>query len=133
MLRYAAAIAAAGIVFLIMDAAWIAGIAQKFYQAEIGALLKPKPELAAAAAFYILYLVGLMVFATRPGLDAGQWTRAAILGALFGLVAYGTYDLTNLATMKGFTLKVALVDMTWGALVSSVSATAAYFAGRSVG
>jgi uncharacterized membrane protein len=84
--------------------------------------MAPSPNLPAAAAFYLLYPVGLVVFAVLP--SGGDWLRALALGALFGLFCYGAYDLTNLAVLKDWPLQVTLVDIAWGAVVSAVGASA---------
>jgi uncharacterized membrane protein len=109
------------IIFLAIDMVWLTWLGRGFYVSEIGGLLKEKPDLAAAGAFYALYVTGLLIFVLRPALAAGSVSQALIYGALFGLVAYGTYDLTNLAVMKGFTTKIAIIDMVWGGVVSGIS------------
>ncbi len=118
------------VVFLAADFIWLGFIAKGFYQSQIGNLLLAKPDLAVAAVFYLLYALGVLLFVVMPAIDAGSWARATLYGALFGLIAYATYDLSNLATLKGWTLSFALVDMLWGAFVTALSATAGYFAGR---
>ncbi|MCU0818460.1 MAG: DUF2177 family protein [Beijerinckiaceae bacterium] len=125
--------AVAAIVYLVLDMLWLLVIARGFYQAEIGALLKPEPDLMAAGLFYILYLVGIMVFVILPGAENGQIVKAMAMGFFFGLVAYGTYDLTNWAVMKGFGPRIALVDMIWGASVSAIITGASLGVGRMVG
>ena len=119
---------AAAVSFLALDALWLGVVAKTLYQREFGALLLDKPNMGAAAAFYVLYLVGVVVFAVKPALAAGGWSRALLQGALFGLIAYATYDLTNLATLKGFPVKVVAPDLIWGAFVSAVAALAGYAA-----
>jgi uncharacterized membrane protein len=110
---------------------WLAGIARSLYVAEIGTLLKKSPNLAAAASFYLIYLAGLTFFVLIPAHEAGNVARAALTGAAFGLVAYATYDLTNLATLEGFTARIALIDMAWGAFVTGLSSAGAVaLAGR---
>ena len=97
-------------------------------------LMADNVNMVAAFGFYLLYSIGLFVFVVQPALASGSWQTAAMMGALFGLVAYGTYDLTNLAVMKGFPLQVALVDMAWGASVSAVTTAATvYIADRWLG
>jgi uncharacterized membrane protein len=92
-------------------------------------MMLDKPLLGVAFLFYLLYVVGIVVFAVLPGLREENWRTAAMLGALLGLVAYGTYDLTNLATLKGWPMTVTIVDMAWGVVLTAASATAGYFAG----
>jgi uncharacterized membrane protein len=132
MLRYLVAFAAAAVVFGGLDFLWLGTIAQKLYQQEIGGLLLEKPRMDAAIAFYVIYLVGLIFFAVRPGLEAGSLAKAVGYAAMFGFVAYATYDLTNLATLKGFSAKVVVADLAWGVVVSSAASTAAFLAARLV-
>lgn len=127
-MTWIAAYGAAAIVFLGLDALWLGVVARGLYRREFGALLLEKPNFAAAAVFYAIYLGGVVFFAVRPALDGGGWTRAALYGALFGLVAYATYDLTNLATLKGFPIRVVVPDLIWGAAVSGAAALAGYAA-----
>ncbi|MCA3648015.1 MAG: DUF2177 family protein [Methylobacterium sp.] len=126
-------LAVAAIVYLILDMLWLLVIARGFYQAEIGALLKPQPDLMAAGMFYILYLAGMMVFVILPGAENGQIGKAIAMGFFFGLVAYGTYDLTNWAVLKGFGPRIALVDMAWGATVSAIVTGSSLGVGRLAG
>lgn len=125
----AAAYLAALLFLLVADMVWLGLVMTRQYQDWIGPLMRETPLLAPAAAFYLLYPVGLTVFAIRPALQRKGWQQAAMLGALFGLVAYGTYDLSNLATLKGWPLQLTLVDMVWGAALSCGSALAGYAAG----
>lgn len=121
----------AALIFLVIDLIWLAGIARGLYLSEIGALLKKSPSLPVAALFYIIYLAGLTFFVLLPAHEAGSVTRAALAGAAFGLVAYATYDLTNLATLEGFTARIAMIDMAWGAFVTGLSSAGAVaLAGR---
>lgn len=109
------------VLFPAFDFAWIGGVARRLYQTEIGPLLAPQPRLAAAATFYGIYAAGVLIFAVAPNLDR-DWRRAAAMAALFGLAAYATYDLTNLATLRGFTLTISLADMAWGVAMTTVVA-----------
>ncbi len=116
------------VTFLIIDAVWLGLIAPRFYQAQIGFLLRERPNWWAAAAFYFLYIAGMTVFVVSPGVRQGSPGHAAVLGALFGLVAYGTYDLTNLATIKGWPLVVTLVDLVWGTILTATVGGVSAFA-----
>jgi len=120
-------------VFLVLDGLWLGLMARDFYRNTIGDLLRDDPRWGAAAAFYLLYLAGLIVFAIWPGIERGSAVRAALLGGLFGLICYATYDLTNLATLKGFPTVVAVVDLAWGFAVSSATAWAGWQLARLVG
>ncbi|MGE5327748.1 MAG: DUF2177 family protein, partial [Thiobacillus sp.] len=102
-----------------LDYIWLGFIAKNFYAIELGTLLLEKPNIIAAAAFYFIYIIGLVVFVINPSLDNGSLWSVLSYGSLFGLVTYATYDLTNLATINGFTLKVALIDMCWGAFITA--------------
>ena len=111
------------ITFFVMDLLWLGVVARGFYQTHMGHLMKPSVNWAAAVAFYLLFLVGLVVLVILPAVERQSFAQAVLLGALFGLVTYAAYDLTNLATLDGFPLKVALVDLVWGAvLCATVSA-----------
>jgi uncharacterized membrane protein len=132
MTRYATAYAATFIVFCGLDFLWLGFVAKGYYQSQVGTLLLEKPNLPVAALFYILYIVGVLIFAVLPALEVGQWSRALFYGALFGFFAYATYDLTNLATLKGWSPGLALLDLAWGAVVTGISATAGYLVTRTV-
>jgi uncharacterized membrane protein len=106
-------------IFLAIDAAWLMTAGRTFYVTEIGGLLRPEPNLAVAFAFYALYALGLLVFVVEPNIGKPSLLPAVITGGLFGLVAYATYDMTNLATLKGFTWRVAAIDMAWGTFLSA--------------
>jgi uncharacterized membrane protein len=116
-------------VFLACDAVWLALVAKDFYQAQIGQLMLAQPRWGAAALFYPIYAFGLVFFCVSPALARGTWITALTMGALFGLVAYGTYDLSNLATLKGWPAAMTVIDMLWGTIASAIATTAGYFAG----
>jgi uncharacterized membrane protein len=119
------------VVFLCLDLIWLTWLGRGLYVSEIGGLLREKINFGAAIAFYLLYVTGTVFFAVRPSLG-GTLPEALALGAFFGLVAYGTYDLTNLAVAKGFTTRIALIDMAWGTFLTAVSTGAAHVASRFV-
>lgn len=112
------------VVLLAIDMVWLGVVAKGMYQEAMGDLMSPNPRLAFAAVFYLAYPIGLLVFAIVPGLDQQGVLRAALLGALFGLFCYATYDLTNLAVIRGWPLALSFIDIAWGALVSGVAAAA---------
>ena len=130
MMTYIVAYIAAAVVFCAMDFVWLTIVAKNFYQSHMGHLMASEPKMGAAAAFYILFLAGLVFFAVSPALREQNWLVALGLSAFLGLLAYASYDLTNLATLKGWSLSLTLVDIIWGVIVSSASGTAAYFAVR---
>lgn len=113
------------VIFSVIDTVWLGSMGDRIYRPLIGEVLADKFRLAPAIAFYALYAAGLTIFAVLPGLKTGDWSTALMWGALFGLFAYGTYDLTNYATLKTWGLKITLLDMTWGVIVSGVSSAAA--------
>lgn len=132
MMRVLAAFAATLIAFCACDFAWLGFVAKDFYQAQIGGLLLQRPNWTAAAIFYPLYTAGLVLFCIEPALANASWLRALAYGVLLGLLAYGTYDLSNLATLKGWSVSFVVVDMIWGIVVSGIAAAAGYFAARAV-
>ncbi len=111
----------------VLDFVWLTTMTQKFYRSQLGSLLLEKPNMLPALAFYVLYVVGVVVFVLSPALEKGSWQHAVGYGALFGLVGFATYDLTNLATLKHYTLKLTLVDMAWGALMTAIVSLVAYW------
>jgi uncharacterized membrane protein len=115
---------------LAIDALWLTVLMGPTYQAYLGALMLAEPKLLPAALFYLLYPAGLVVFAVLPALRKRDWRAASLLGALLGLVAYGTYDLSNLATLRGWPWQLTVIDMAWGTLLSAIAAAAGYAAGR---
>lgn len=116
----------AGGVMGVLDALWLMFVANKFYKSQIGNLLLDKPNMVPAIIFYVIYVVGVVAFVIAPALEKGSLVHAVGYGALFGLVAYATYDLTNLSTLKGFTSKVVIVDLLWGAFITAAVAGIAY-------
>lgn len=114
---------AAAVLFLAIDMVWLLWLGRGFYVAEIGPLLREAPNMGAAGAFYFLYVTGLMIMVIWPAHQSQSVSQALLYGAVIGLMAYGTYDLTNLAVLKGFTAKIAIIDMVWGTvLTGTVSA-----------
>jgi uncharacterized membrane protein len=110
------------VVFFGIDLVWLSVVANNFYQKHLGFLLSPKPNLVAAMSFYLLYIVGIVYFAILPGLEAESLLKTALSGALLGLIAYATYDLTNLATIKDWPLIVVVVDILWGTVLTGTVA-----------
>jgi uncharacterized membrane protein len=118
------------VVFFAIDMLWLGVVARGFYQRHLGGLLAERVNWAAAVVFYLMYLGGILLFAVLPALERGSLGRAALLGFLFGLVAYATYDLTNLATLKGFPAVVAIVDLAWGGVLTTAVATSGFALAR---
>lgn len=113
--------------FLVLDGLWLGVLMAAKYKSLLGSLMLDKPLLGPAAVFYLLYIVGCVVFVVLP---ATSWQRAAGMGALLGLVAYGTYDLSNWATLKGWSAQLAVMDMAWGAFATCVACTVGYWAAQ---
>jgi uncharacterized membrane protein len=124
-MKYLAPYAVTLALFVAIDLVWLMWLARPTYVAEMGSLLRKEPHLAAAIAFYLLYATGLVIFAVSPGLKADSAMHAMVMGACLGLVAYGTYDLTNLAVLNGYSARIALIDMAWGAALSAATAAIA--------
>lgn len=114
------------LVFLIIDGLWLAIIAKNFYAKYLGFLMSKTPNLVAAGIFYLIYILGLVVLVLSPALQKNSLFLAIATGALFGLCAYATYDLTNLATIKDWPLLITLVDLVWGTFVSGAVAGISY-------
>lgn len=125
---YVIAYISTAVVFFALDYLWLTRIAIGFYREQIGSLMLASPNFAAAGVFYLFYVVGVVYFAVMPAVSAGSLATALINGALLGLLAYGTYDMTNLATLKGWSLQMSLVDMAWGAFLTATAAAAGYLA-----
>jgi uncharacterized membrane protein len=113
--------------FVLLDAFWLGLVAPKFYKSQIGFIMAKNPNWTAAVVFYLLYIAGVVVFVTGRG---GTPAEAALRGALFGLVCYATYDLTNLATLEGWPVLVTVVDLCWGTFLTAATAFSAVWLGR---
>lgn len=120
--------AACAIIFFPLDFIWLSTMGKGFYQRELGSLLLPNPNLVIAGLFYLAYLVGVVILVAAPA--EGDILKALLMGAVLGFVAYGTYDLTNLSTVKGFTPAIAAVDMAWGTALTAVSAAGGVWIAR---
>lgn len=118
------------LVFFAIDLVWLSTATSRIYQPRVGELLLDKPNLPVAALFYLLYVVGVLFLASLPGYLKGSLADAVIRGAVFGLLAYGTYDLTNLATLKGWAWQITVIDMVWGTLLTGFVAGAGYAIAR---
>ena len=114
-------------VFFLIDIVWIGFVAQSFYNNQIGFLLKPDVNWIAAIIFYLLFIVGLVIFVITPEIEKDSWVYALLFGALFGLITYATFDLTALAMFKNWPLLVTIVDLIWGAVLASSVSTVTYF------
>lgn len=120
-------------VFIVVDRAWLGLVAKSFYAKQIGFLMKPEINWAAAVIFYLLFIAGLVLFVIGPAIEKGSWEHALLFGALFGLITYATYDLTNLATLKDWPVLVTVVDLCWGTALAASVSTATYFLAGAIG
>jgi len=114
-------------VFFVIDMVWLVLVAKKFYQKQIGFLMQPNINWFAAIIFYLLFITGLVIFVISPAVEKHSWVHALIFGALFGLITYATYDLTNLATLKDWPLLVTVVDLIWGTVLAASISGITYF------
>jgi uncharacterized membrane protein len=110
------------VAFLALDAVWLTVMADRLYRPALGDLLLPRFALAPAALFYVVYIVGVVAFAVGPALADGRWTAALARGALLGLVAYATYDLTNQATLRDWPWRLTIADLCWGTFATAAAA-----------
>ena len=123
---YALAYLATGLVFLACDMVWLSVTGSSLYRPLLGDLLLEQFRLLPAIGFYLVYLGGVVFFAIAPAIAARRWTAALGRGALFGFVAYATYDLTNQATLKSWSTTITMLDLCWGTVLTAVSATLGY-------
>ncbi len=120
-------------IFFIIDFTWLGLIARKFYFQELSLLMKTNINWAAAITFYLIFIIGLVIFVISPALDKKSITYAIIMGGLFGFIAYATYDLTNLATLKNWPLSITIVDMIWGTVLAASVSTITYIIANKIG
>ncbi|PHY21719.1 DUF2177 family protein [Caulobacter sp. BP25] len=130
MIQVAAAYLGTALAMLVLDIIWLTQMSPRLYQPRIGELLAEKPSMPPAVIFYLLYVAGIVVLAVLPALREGGWRRLLVHAAVFGLVAYATYDLTNQATLKTWSTTITVVDMAWGTFITTVSASAGFAAAR---
>lgn len=119
-------------VFFLIDMVWLGVVAKGFYRRHLGPMLSPKVNWAAAILFYLLFIVGLLVFVIKPALISGEPLKALFFGALLGLISYATYDLSNLATLKDWPLGVTIVDLIWGSVLGGAVSFVSTLLGRSL-
>ena len=131
MLKYLAAYLGAGLAFAVIDAVWLTTVGPKLYRPALDDVLADQFNLPAAIAFYLVFIAGVLMLAILPAVrEGGGWTRAMANGAMLGFVAYATYDLTNQATLKVWSLKVTLADIGWGTVLTACAAAAGFAAYR---
>ena len=129
MLQSVLAYVAPAVVFFTLDFIWLS-TALRFYREQLGDLLLDQPNLAVAGIFYAVYVVGIVGLVVGPALNGGNWVNVLLLGALLGLVAYGTYDFTNLSTIRNWPVAVSIVDLCWGTFLTAVSALGGFLITR---
>jgi uncharacterized membrane protein len=132
-MQYLLAYVATAIVFFGLDLLWLGMIAKSFYRDQLGDLLSDRPDLAVSGVFYVVYVGGIVLFVIQPALQSQSWATALILGILLGMMAYGTYDMTNLATLRGWPVAMSVVDLAWGSMLTGLSATVGYLTVRWAG
>ena len=120
-------------IFFGLDMVWLGVAAKNFYTKQMGFLMTPKVNWVAAILFYLLFLAGLVVFVIAPAIEKGSWVHALMLGALFGLVTYATYDLTNLATLQDWPLALTVVDLIWGTTLAGSVSVGTYLIAHKLG
>jgi uncharacterized membrane protein len=114
-------------VFFVIDMVWLVVVAKDFYREQIGFLMKPEINWYAAIIFYLLFIAGLVAFVISPAVEKHSWLHALFYGALFGLITYATYDLTNLSTLKDWPVLITVIDLVWGMVLSASVSLVTYF------
>lgn len=127
MLNFLKLYGIAFVLFMIIDLIWLGVIAKNLYQKQIGHLMADNVKWGAAILFYLLFIGGMVFFAILPAANEGEWTKALLYGALFGFMAYATYDLTNLATLKDWPIQITIIDLVWGTFLGASVSTLTYF------
>lgn len=132
MLQYFVAYLITAIVFFAIDFVWLGKVAKPFYYGHLAPMLLERPNMVAAAGFYTIYVVGIIIFAVSPALRDGSVSTALIYGALFGFFTYATYDMTNYATLRDWPGIVVIVDIIWGTCLTATAATLGYLGTRAI-
>ncbi len=127
IIKYILAYSLTAIVFFAVDILWLGFLAKDIYNKYLGDLMADKVNWTAAIIFYLIFIIGISVFAIYPAVDKNSVGQAILLGALFGFFTYATYDLTNLATLKGWPLNIVLIDITWGIVLTAIVSTAGFY------
>jgi uncharacterized membrane protein len=126
-MTYVAGYVAALVTFLAADMVWLGAMASRFYKPTLGDIAIPGVNLPPAIVFYAIYPIGLLIFAINPALKNGSMTTAAVNGALFGFFSYATYDLSNYATLRNWTLQLTLIDVVWGTILGAVTSVVTFW------
>ncbi len=126
--KYIVAYISTGIAFALIDSVWLRTMYLRLYKPEIGSMMMSNGfRLGPAIAFYLLYILGIMIFAIAPAMASGKWQTALVNGAMFGFFCYMTYDLTNMATLKQWSMKVTILDMIWGSVLTGSAAAVGFW------
>jgi uncharacterized membrane protein len=120
-------------IFFALDMLWLGVAAKNFYTKQIGFLMKTNVNWLAAISFYMLFVAGLVLFVVAPATEKSSWVRALVFGAVFGLITYSTYDLTNLATLKNWPLALTVVDLVWGMVLAAAVSVATHLIAAKIG
>jgi len=120
------------LVFFAIDLVWLGLVAKNIYKKYLGSLMSDTVNWSAALIFYLLFIVGIFIFVINPAIEKQSATRALVLGAIFGLITYATYDLTNYATLKGFPINVVIIDLAWGTFVTAVVSLVGFYITRQI-
>jgi uncharacterized membrane protein len=131
-MKYVVPYGVALLVFVTLDLIWLGVVAKRFYRTQLAGLIADKFNFWAAFVFYLFYPLGVVTFAVMPALSSGSWTDAAVLGAMLGFFAYATYDLTNLATLREWPMRLTGVDLLWGTVLTALAAACGQLLTRSV-
>lgn len=115
------------IVFFVIDMTWLGFVAKGFYNKYLGGFMSPSINWTAAIIFYLLFIIGIFLFVILPAIEKDSLMHALIFGALFGFFTYATYDLTNLATLKGWPMNIVIVDIIWGSVLTAIVSVSGYF------
>lgn len=129
-MRYLLAYLGSGLVMAVLDAIWLTTVGPRLYRPAIGELLAPEPNLRVAVVFYLIYVAGIVFLAVAPALREPSAVKAVTTGAVLGLIAYATYDLTNQATLRVWPVHVTLIDMAWGAFLTAAASLGGYWLAR---
>jgi uncharacterized membrane protein len=130
IMKSVTAFIATGLGFAAVDSIWLITMSTRLYKPEIGELMAENFRLGPAIVFYLLYIAGILIFAVQPALASGKWQTALVQGALFGFFCYMTYDMTNYATLRIWSLKVTILDLMWGTFLTGSAATIGFLATR---
>ncbi len=126
-MQFLIAYLATAFVFLVIDYVWLAHVMKDYFNTKLSHLMADEVNFGIAALFYLVFAAGIVLFCVMPALKSKSWVKAALLGAALGFLSYGTYDVTNAATLKDWPLMLSVIDTAWGTGLTALSATAGYF------